>query len=672
MTTSNMSSKNEKDFEEEIGDEINQPAGGIFNRRTVLKGMATTGAVAGSLPALSGEAAAEPQLDTDTIKITDFTGRKASVTDDRKVTIDLANYDFVPGDLLEWAKGLGYSKFSSLTATVDSNTTIDESADSAAFDFLAKTEPLSAGAAGAHGAIEFENAKPWTAPESGIYTATIRYRIDGQATQDRIPKDLPDIPLSDLSEDLENVLNSISKINIEREVSIIDATDNSSVNQTSNTVRDKAIPSFSEFYVEELKGILGAYLKNLKGVLGSVFSVLTSTEKPEKPENQDYSHEVTYQIQFDAEKGHDYTIKQTIYAGGVVASFGDGALAKSTGTVDMQSMTITGSSGQTNSLRIEGPGEFTYYAFRASGDVSSDGNLTSEDNIDGTTAAGAVGGGADTYTFEGELQNLYVGDGATVFVNDQEVSLSDYESVLSVEGDGSYTSYEFGVSGEITGTQGTTGEDTVNPASVSGAIAGGLDSYTFTGTISGLSKSGSAAVLLNGQEVDPSLFSPFSGGTNSLRIEGPGNYTYYAFRASGGVSSDGSLTSEDNIDGATAAGAVGGGADTYSFEGELQNLYVGDGATVFVNEQEVSLSNYESVLSVEGSGNYTSYQFGVSGQITETQGITGEDSVTNSSASGAIAGGADTYTFTGDINSFTRNGDAAIVLNGQEVDPALL
>ena len=334
----------------------------------------------------------------------------------------------------------------------------------------------------------------------------------------------------------------------------------------------------------------------------------------------------------------------------------------------------TGESGDApqNTLRIEGSGNYTYYAFRASGGVSSDGSLTSEDNIDGATASGAVGGGADTYTFEGELQNFYIDEGGRVFVNDQEVALSEYESVLSVKGDGSYTSYEFGVSGEITDTQGITGEDTVNTASASGAIAGGADTYTFTGTISGLSKDGGAAVVINGQAVDPSLFPAFSRGTNSLRIEGPGNYTYYAFRASGNVSSDRSLTSEDNIDGATASGAVGGGADTYTFEGELQNLYVGDGATVFVNGQEVALSNYESVLSVEGSGNYTSYQFGVSGQITETQGITGEDSVTNSSASGAIAGGADTYTFTGDINSFTRNGDAAIVLNGQEVDPALL
>jgi uncharacterized Zn-binding protein involved in type VI secretion len=331
-------------------------------------------------------------------------------------------------------------------------------------------------------------------------------------------------------------------------------------------------------------------------------------------------------------------------------------------------------SGGTNSLRIEGSGEFTYYAFQASGDVSSGGNLTSEDNIDGTTAAGAVGGATDTYTFEGELQNLYVGDGATVLVNDQQVTPDDYESVLSVEGDGSYTSYEFGVSGEITGTQGTTGEDTVNPASASGAIAGGSDSYTFTGTISGLSKSGSAAVILNGQEVDPSLFSPFSGGTNSLRIEGSGEFTYYAFQASGDVSSGGNLTSEDNIDGTTAAGAVGGATDTYTFKGDLQNLYVGDGATVFLDGQQINPDDYESVLGIRGDGSYTAYTFILqpNGVITDTEGLTGEDSVDTASASGATAGGTDTYTFTGTFREFIESGDAAVILNGQEVDPGVL
>ena len=330
------------------------------------------------------------------------------------------------------------------------------------------------------------------------------------------------------------------------------------------------------------------------------------------------------------------------------------------------------SGGPTHTLRFEGSGGFSFYAFRATGDVDPDGNLTSEDTINGPTAFGAVGGGTDSYIFKGDLQHLYVDGGVTVFLDGQQINPDDYESVISIQGDGSYTSYEFGVSGEITGTQGTTGEDTVNPASASGAIAGGSDSYTFTGTISGLSKSGSAAVILNGQEVDPSLFSPFSGGTNSLRIEGSGEFTYYAFQASGDVSSGGNLTSEDNIDGTTAAGAVGGGADTYTFEGELQNLYVGDGATVFVNDQEISLSDYESVVSIQSDGSYTTYDFTVSGEITGTQGTTGEDTVNPASASGAIAGGSDSYTFTGTFGSFARNGDAAIVLNGQEVDPALL
>jgi hypothetical protein len=327
--------------------------------------------------------------------------------------------------------------------------------------------------------------------------------------------------------------------------------------------------------------------------------------------------------------------------------------------------------GSSQTLRIEGSGNYTYYAFRATGDISSDGSLTSEDNIDGATASGAVGGGADTYTFEGKLQNLYIGDGGTVFVNDQQVTPADYKSVLSVEGDGSYTSYEFGVSGEITDTQGITGEDTVNTASASGAIAGGADSYTFTGAISGFSKDGGATVVLNGQAVDPSLFPSFSKGTNTLRIEGSGGVTFYAFRATSDVSPDGNITGEDNIDGPTASGAVGGGADTYTFEGDLQNLYVEYGATVFLNDQEINPDDYESVLSIRGDGSYTAYTFtlGENGVITDTEGLTGEDS---GRGSGATAGGTDTYIFTGTFRDFIKSGDAAVILNGQEVDPGVL
>ena len=67
-----------------------------------------------------------------------------------------------------------------------------------------------------------------------------------------------------------------------------------------------------------------------------------------------------------------------------------------------------------------------------------------------------------------------------MFLNDQQINSDDYESVLSIRGDGSYTAYTFilGENGVITDTEGLTGEDSVQSAIASGATAGGTDTYT--------------------------------------------------------------------------------------------------------------------------------------------------------------------------------------------------
>lgn len=406
-----------------------------------------------------------------------------------------------------------------------------------------------------------------------------------------------------------------------------------------------------------------------------------TTDEGEELETSGGSSESTPRRSFLKE-----TLASAAIAGSSFSVLADQAMAQQSSTdTSSQSNTPRAESigfsndASPNTLRIEGLGGFAYYAFLTTGTVNPDGGITGEDTIDGATASGAVGGGTDSYTFEGDLQYLYVGDGARAFVNNQEVDPDGSESVVSIQGDGTYTSYSFSltINDIITGTKGLTGEDSGGTGSASGATAGGTDTYTFTGTFSSFKKTGSAAVILNGQEVDPSLFPPFSGRSSTLRIQGSGGRTFYAFQASGNVSPDGGITSEDSINGTGASGAVGGGTDAYTFEGNLQYLYVGDGASVYLNNQKIDPDRYGSVVSIQGDGSPADYAFQLppSGAITRTQGLTGEDSIITTrpppgpNGGGEVAGGTDTYTFTDFFQNFKMIGDAAVILNGQKVDP---
>lgn len=225
-----------------------------------------------------------------------------------------------------------------------------------------------------------------------------------------------------------------------------------------------------------------------------------------------------------------------------------------------------GDTDTSKTLRIEGNGERAFYAFRAGGDVSGSG-LTAEDTVSGATASGAVAGGADTYTFSGELENLYVAEGATVYLDGKRIDPDEYVSTLHIRGEGSKTTYSFTVQdGTITGTQSLTGEDSVDGPSASGAVAAGSDGYTFTGDLRGLDLDGDATVVVNGQTVPSSVF------YNTLTFEGTGTHASYSFTVSGEIQATRGLTGEDTVAGNRASGAIRNGADTYVYSGIITDL----------------------------------------------------------------------------------------------------
>ncbi len=126
-----------------------------------------------------------------------------------------------------------------------------------------------------------------------------------------------------------------------------------------------------------------------------------------------------------------------------------------------------------------------------------------------------------------------------------------------------------------------------------------------------------------------------------------------------GDTSDGSDGSGDTSDSSDGSGDTSDGTDNTS-DG------TGDGARG---------SDQESTLHIEGTGEFASYEFSVSGAVRqdpETE-LAGPDTVGESSGSGAVAGGTDGYLVTGTIESFEfTEGSADVVLDGEQVDPASL
>ncbi|WP_224271133.1 hypothetical protein [Haloprofundus salinisoli] len=206
-----------------------------------------------------------------------------------------------------------------------------------------------------------------------------------------------------------------------------------------------------------------------------------------------------------------------------------------------------------NVIAISGDNGLASYEFTVDGELgvgpASAGTFNEEDNIHGATAEGATAGGRDAYSFSGNITQFRFTEGtATVYVNGQEVDPSelgsdttdggstddgssdgstddgstddgseeegrgdtggeeeverdsDHPHLLVINGPSEgVTNYSVAVTGEIKHTDivGTVdAEDEANGNKASGAVAGGIDAYLFSGDITQFNLSGSASVDL--------------------------------------------------------------------------------------------------------------------------------------------------------------------------------
>ena len=164
-------------------------------------------------------------------------------------------------------------------------------------------------------------------------------------------------------------------------------------------------------------------------------------------------------------------------------------------------------------------------------------------------------------------------------------STSDLPNSLSISGGSASTpaSYSFEVSEAIEKSTDRSAsiddEDIITDDFVEGLVAGGTDSYRFSGTVSAFSIDGEATVYLNDEVVDPTTFwSDSTAETAPSRLividgsdsEGASRYSFEV--ENGEVEKDaerGSINPFDTVSGGTVTGRVIGRKDAYRYTGTV-------------------------------------------------------------------------------------------------------
>ncbi|WP_147464926.1 hypothetical protein [Halococcus sp. IIIV-5B] len=357
-------------------------------------------------------------------------------------------------------------------------------------------------------------------------------------------------------------------------------------------------------------------------------------------------------------------------------------------------------------LTIEATGSSADYRFSVDGKVvrsQAMGATIGGDDVSGNSVDGHVAGsGRDSYTLSGELTSFDVDGDIRMYLNGEPLS-----DTVTIEDDpeGEATHYELRVDGEVlksTAMAATIDEndeisprdhpDEVEPLTSAEPLAGetyalgqvnnGTDSYVISGDITGFHADGRVDLYVNEGKVDyPAQFV-----RTTLTFESTnGDHATYEFSTSGDISKSramgASISDSDTAGDGGASGAVGGnGRDSYAFTGEITDFAGDDNLRVFLSREEVDKSTlaaepqFENTVTIEGNGGETEYRFSVEGSLEENYGLGPEDDLDGETADGAVTSGQDSYTFSGDISTFSTRGNGSFTtyLNGNEVDPETL
>jgi hypothetical protein len=244
--------------------------------------------------------------------------------------------------------------------------------------------------------------------------------------------------------------------------------------------------------------------------------------------------------------------------------------------------------GDERVITIVGEGPRIGYEFVVDDTITGSEGLQSSDSIsaDGTTATGFVSTGSDEYTFVGNVVSLQLDGPAMVYIDGELVDPADFgqENLITIVGDGTRSSYEFVVGGEVTGGNGLQSSDEFDGRFATGFVTGGSDEYTYTGDLQAIDVAPGVTVLVNGVAVDPNTFAD----VHQISFVGDGDRSDYEFIIDGEVVGGDGLAGSDSFTDAGGSGSVWGATDTYYYVGALEpvSVTVDGGATVLVDGTE--------------------------------------------------------------------------------------
>ncbi|EMA43083.1 hypothetical protein C449_13932 [Halococcus saccharolyticus DSM 5350] len=221
-------------------------------------------------------------------------------------------------------------------------------------------------------------------------------------------------------------------------------------------------------------------------------------------------------------------------------------------------------------LTIEGHGSGTPYSVAANDilkkTTANDASINAKDDKIGTAASGFVIAGRDSYALSGGIKSLDIDGDAHVFLDGRRINPDEYpDSILTFDGNGSWTTYSFAVSDTVDEYRGINSSDSIWGASAGGGVGSGQDSYAIFGEITRLALDNDARVELDRSE-------------RTITIRGRGPWTPYSFRVSGSVTPV-RVNDHEDIHDDGANGFVGGSRDVYRYSGELRSLVL-DGAAI--------------------------------------------------------------------------------------------
>jgi hypothetical protein len=212
----------------------------------------------------------------------------------------------------------------------------------------------------------------------------------------------------------------------------------------------------------------------------------------------------------------------------------------------------------------------------------------------GSGSGGGAGGSSRTGSGSGSNGRSDTESGnRTQRIQRKKAKARGFPNVLSISSSDASTesTYEFAVSGEVEKStdRGASkdDEDSVEDSTVTGAVAGGTDSYRFSGTLTKFGLDGKATVFLNGERVTPGKL----GLPKTIVVDGSADAedtSTYSFDVSGAVKKDGNLGSVNSLDtvsGTRVKGQVIDGKDGYRFSGDLNRLEVDGKALVWVAKE---------------------------------------------------------------------------------------